>query len=209
MVHSIDWGTLTTVSTRLEATIQKSGDGTEYIKIDHVDEGGIKLEDTKKVIPVPFGNTYSFVDGSCSKSTGTPYIYGTFEDQTFKDMLKNPAVSLSLSENAISSTCGGSSLKSCVVSSSGMGDPESPVCARLVLSGVLVIVDSKKNQEEYKMAIEALFQRHPSMAKWPRDHGWVVAKLDVQDIWFIDFFGGASILDVDTYKAVNLEEDTI
>ena len=205
MAHSLDWGTLTTISSRLEATIQKSEDGTDHTKIEYVDESGLLFKDPEKILPVPFGNIYSFVDGSCSKSTGTPYIYGTFEDQTFKDMIKNSAATLSLSENAMSTVCGGSSLKSCTISGSGMGDPESPTCARLVLSGALVVVDSKKNKEEYNMAIQALFQRHPSMAKWPRNHGWVVAKLDIQDIWFIDFFGGASILDVDKYKGVDLE----
>jgi len=49
MVHSLDWGVLSTVSTRL-------GNAEN---------------------PIPFGNIYSFVDGTCENSTGVPYFFGT------------------------------------------------------------------------------------------------------------------------------------
>jgi hypothetical protein len=153
-------------------------------------------------MPVPFGNIYSFVDGTCNNSTGTPYLYGTYMDQTFVDFQKNAAVSMSLSEASLSSVCGGEALESCKISNSGFGDPENPVCARLVLSGVLVVLS--KDDAEYKFAKSAIFKRHASMEEWPENHDWVVAKIDVQDIWLIDFFGGASILNVDAYKKVDL-----
>ena len=153
-------------------------------------------------MPVPFGNIYSFVDGTCNNSSGIPYIYGTYLDQTFVDSQYNTAVSLSLSEASLPSVCGGKALPSCSISQSSHGDPENPVCARLVVSGFIVVLS--KEDEEYRFAKQAIFHRHPSMEEWPDDHDWVVAKIDVQDIWLIDFFGGAAVLDVDAYKAVNL-----
>jgi len=39
------------------------------------------------------------------------------------------------------------------------------------------------------------------MAEWPAGHNWVIAKIDIQDIWLIDYYGGASILDPKDYFA--------
>lgn len=72
MVHSLDWGVVSTISSRL------GGDGSPAI---------------------PFGNVYSFVDGPCDKSTGVPYLYGTYMDQSFTDTESNDMVSLTLSES--------------------------------------------------------------------------------------------------------------
>jgi hypothetical protein len=170
MVHSLDWGVMSTISTRL-----------------------------KGEAPIPFGNPYSFVDGPCDGSTGIPYVYGTYMDQTFKDTVDNAAVSLTLSEASLASVCGGSNLKGCLIG--GYGDPENPLCARLVLTGTFLIVPPG---DELDTAKEALFARHTSMKQWPVGHEWLVAKLEIQDIWLIDFFGGASILNVDDYLAVDL-----
>ena len=81
MVRVLDWGTLSTISTRFGG----DNDGDQ--------------------LPVPFGNVYSFVDGTCDKSTGVPYIYGTYLDQTFIDTKQNAKVSLTLSEASLSSVC--------------------------------------------------------------------------------------------------------
>lgn len=53
MVHSLNYGVLSTISTRLPGS-------------------------------PPFGNVYSFVDGDCSSSSGVPYFYGTYMDQSFE-----------------------------------------------------------------------------------------------------------------------------
>lgn len=57
---------------------------------------------------------------------------------------------------------------------------------------------------EYESAKSALFNRHPSMSYWPNDHEWIIAKIEIEDLWFIDYFGGASILSVDEYLDVDL-----
>jgi hypothetical protein len=175
MVHSLDWGTLTTISTRL---------------------GGGEI---------PFGNIYSFVDGTCTKSTGIPYFYGTYLDQSLLDSMDNPMVSLSLSEASLASVCGNKDgLDACSLGSK-YGDPENPVCARLTITGELVVLD--EDSAEYELATTSLFERHTTMAKWPKNHDWVVFKIEIQDVWLIDYFGGASIIPPEEYYGIDLFAD--
>lgn len=187
MVHSLNWGVLSTISSRLTA------------------EGAA----------IPFGNVYSFVDGTCQNSTGTPYFYGTYMDQSFQDSLSNTNAALTLSEASISSVCLDQTVsnaphrhpepqppfrqKACQVGLK-YGDAENPVCARLTLTGKLVEVT---DADEKEWALQAIFSRHESMKGWPQNHDWVVGKLVLSDIWLIDFFGGASILDLDAYYGAN------
>ena len=186
MVHSLNWGVLSTISSRLTA----DADG----------------------VAIPFGNVYSFVDGTCENATGTPYFYGTYMDQSFQDSLDNTNAALTLSEASISSVCLDKTVssqqpheqppfrrKACQVGLK-YGDAENPVCARLTLTGKLVEVT---DPDEKDWARHAIFSRHESMKGWPQDHDWVVGKLVLSDIWLIDFFGGASILDLDAYYAAN------
>ena len=120
MARSLDWGVLTTISSRLNPN--SAG-------------------------PIPFGNVYSFVDGPCNNSTGTPYIYGTYMDQSFVDSVNNTNVALTLSAVTLNSACLSESSTqdvikqdACIIGSEGMGDPELPLCARLVLTGQLAEV---------------------------------------------------------------------
>ena len=157
----------------------------------------------------PFGNVYSFVDGSCVNSTGTPYFYGTFLDQSFIDMKSNPAASFTLSEASMSQ-CQRDAFVDKVCTISLMqgkyaigGDPESPICARLTLTGTLELVDN--GDDEYKFAHRSFLQRHPQMQSWPSDHNWKIAKLRIKEVWLIDFFGGATLLDPETYYSAELD----
>lgn len=175
MVHTLDWGVMSTISTR--------------------DVGGGEEQQ-----PIPFGNVYSFVDGPCGKSTGTPYLYGTALDQSFQDIAANPTVSLTLSEASFSD---GNGLRSCTISPGGYGDPESPPCARLVLTGEFVPLGAgdggfvEDKNDELIFAMKALTSRHPAMEKWPEDHHFFAGKIVIKDIWLIDFFGGPAIIDLD------------
>jgi hypothetical protein len=179
MVHSIDWGVLATISSRLPGDVE---DPTTF---------------PSSPLPIPFGNVYSFVDGTCENATGVPYLFGTFMDQSFIDSTYNHMVSLTLSEASLSSVCTDrNSLAACTLGTK-YGDPENPVCARLTLTGMLVVLE--EDSEEYSFAQGALFERHSTMQGWPRDHNWVIAKIDIRDVWLIDFFGGASIIDTSSY----------
>ena len=181
MVHSLSWGTLST----LNSTADNSGKG------------------------VPFGNIYSFVDGSCDVSTGVPYFYGTDMDPSFIQAKTNPTVSFSLSEASLASVCtsgkyDGTPLRACGISSKGGGDPENPPCARLTLVGKFSVVQA--DTEEHASAKAALFLRHPSMSSWPAEHGWIIAKIDIQEVWSIDFYGNSNTLTPEQYFCGSGEE---
>merc|ERR1712008_86259 len=88
------------------------------------------------------------------------------------------------------------------ISSSG-GDPSNPMCARLTITGKLVKL--AEGGSEFKQVKEWLFHRHAAMEEWPEDHGWLILKLDIEDIWFIDFFGGANVLKPEDYLNAKLD----
>eukprot|EP00535_Pseudo-nitzschia_heimii_P004625 CAMPEP_0197179780 /NCGR_PEP_ID=MMETSP1423-20130617/4615_1 /TAXON_ID=476441 /ORGANISM="Pseudo-nitzschia heimii, Strain UNC1101" /LENGTH=234 /DNA_ID=CAMNT_0042629739 /DNA_START=54 /DNA_END=758 /DNA_ORIENTATION=- len=181
MVHSLDWGVISTISSRL------GGDGEEGSPA------------------IPFGNVYSFVDGSCEKSTGIPYLYGSYMDQSFADSLKNDMVSLTLSESSLPSVCPeNGSIESCDLGTA-FGDPENPMCARLTLTGKLTPLDEGSDERDF--AESAFFERHVSMKSWPAGHAWVIAKIEIEDVWLIDYFGGATVLDPEEYFAASVAND--
>jgi hypothetical protein len=84
-------------------------------------------------------------------------------------------------------------------------DPEDPMCARLTLAGTFEKVTDK---DEEALAKAYLFQRHPAMESWPAGHGFFVGKLDINDIWLIDEYGGASQVDLTDYKNAEVAADT-
>ena len=189
MAKTLSWGTISTIS-------ENSSSGT-----------------TPPPFPQPFGNVYSFVDGSCDASTGVPFLYGSEMDPTFQQAAKNPLVSFTLSEasydtvNGCSTDEGGETIKACAITANGGGDPENPPCARLTLIGKFVLL--QKDSDEYKFAKDALFQRHPAMKNWPTDHGWLVAKIDVQEAWSISFYGEASVITKEEYFGVGVAKSEL
>lgn len=179
LVHSSDWGVLSTISAR--TTVGGNG---EY-------DG----------VPIPFGNVFSVADGDpCDPdtSTGVPHLYATPLDQTAVDVSTHPLVSLTLSEAALPE--GVASPWCARGGGTGRGDPENPPCARLVLTGEFVRVD---DPDEVARAKAALFARHPGERRWPAGHGFFVARIDVVDLWSLDWFGGASTLNTTAYAATD------
>jgi len=145
-----------------------------------------------------FGNPNSFADVS-----GVPYFYVADMDASMIDVFTaktaNPRVSLALSEAELTGT--EAVRPDCVIGSTSFSDPENPPCARLVLSGKMVRL--AVNSTEEKTGRAALFERHPSFAKYPSDHSFFVAKLEVDGVWLIDFYGGAAIIPPAEYFAAN------
>ncbi|KAG0585635.1 hypothetical protein KC19_2G026800 [Ceratodon purpureus] len=131
---------------------------------------------------MPWGNVASFSDGPVGTSKGTPYFYLSKMDPTPNDIESDPRCSLSLSEAPLGS-CGGV-------------DTENPTCARLTLSGKMQEVT---DTQELDFASQALFSKHPEMPDWPKGHKWVFYKLEIADIFLIDYYGGAKPITVDEY----------
>merc|ERR1712100_539392 len=45
--------------------------------------------------------------------------------------------------------------------------------------------------------------RHPSFANFPTDHGFFAAKLEIDGVWLIDFYGGAPVITPEEYFAAS------
>ncbi|XP_031116872.1 protein CREG1-like [Ipomoea triloba] len=118
----------------------------------------------------PFGNVVSFSDGLPDKGLGVPYFYLTTLDPTARYGLKDPRVSLTLSEYSLG-TCGNN-------------DPESPLCSKITLTGKFKLVDGKSKN---------------LVSSWPKDHNFEVYTMEIEDIYLINFFGGPKPLTVDQY----------
>ncbi|XP_008573799.1 PREDICTED: protein CREG1 [Galeopterus variegatus] len=80
-------------------------------------------------------------------------------------------------------------------------DPQSPLCAHTILSGTV----TKVNETEMDFAKHSLFIRHPEMKTWPSSHNWFFAKLNITNIWVLDFFGGPKIVTPEEYYNVTFQ----
>jgi len=141
-----------------------------------------------------FGNPNSIADVG-----GVPYIYASALDASFVDIAAgNTRVSFALSEAALRNTDGSANVTACKIGA-GLGDPENPPCARLVLSGIITKVANGSPEETTAKA--ALFARHTSFKHYPSDHSFFVAKITLDNLWLIAAYGGAAIISPADYFA--------
>lgn len=173
MASNLKWGVLSTISSRADGT----------------------------TVGDPFGNPYSFADAS----NGIPYFFVSDLDSSIIDLFggssntskANPRASLALSEASLS---GADAINACQISKPPLGDPENPPCARLVLTGTMVKTEGTPEDAAARMA---LFAKHPSFKFFPPGHAFYVIKLEVDGIWLISAYGGASIIPPADYFAGN------
>ncbi|KAK7339414.1 hypothetical protein VNO77_20079 [Canavalia gladiata] len=131
----------------------------------------------------PFGNVASFSDGLPNEGSGIPYFYLTTLDPTARNALKNEKASFTVSEYPLG-TC-------------GRKDPQNPTCSKMSLTGKLKLVDEKSKEAEF--ARNSLFAKHPEMKGWPEDHNFQVFKLEIENIFLINWYGGPKSLTVEQY----------
>ncbi|KAI3459517.1 hypothetical protein Pfo_016180 [Paulownia fortunei] len=150
-----------------------------------VNQGSWGVLNTLGLDGVPFGNVMSFSDAG----TGTPYFYLTTTlDPTGFYALKNPLSSFTLSEYV---------LGSCDETT----DPQSPVCAKITLSGRLRML--RQNSKEAAFAQAALFADHPQLAGWPKQRGFRVFKLVIGHIFLVNMYAPPRNLTVFEYLRAN------
>ncbi|KAK8455213.1 hypothetical protein SEVIR_4G105500v4 [Setaria viridis] len=121
-----------------------------------------------------YSNVVSYSDGLPGEGHGIPYFYLTTLDPTARDALADERTSFTLSEFPLG-TC-------------GKIDPENPTCAKLTLNGKLKLVDLQSPEAD--LAKSALFTKHPEMKDWPKNHHFKIFKLEIENIFLIDWFGG-------------------
>lgn len=117
-------------------------------------------------------------------------LYMTDMDPTAYDLKRNPHGSITITEASLSypnNVC-------------DQEDVQDPQCAKITLSGTFSLAD----ESELDTALTALYFRHPSMANWPAWHGFEVWKLNVETIFFLDYYGGANPITVDEYLAAEV-----
>ncbi|XP_007440239.1 protein CREG1 [Python bivittatus] len=140
----------------------------------------------------PFVNIFSVSDGPVkSKGSGVPYMYLTALEISVHDLKVNANASLTMSL-AQTSYC----------KKHGY-DPQNPLCAHVIFSG---IVEKVPNGTEADFAKTALFSRHPEMEFWPVGHNWFFAKLNITNIWLLDFFGGIKTVTPEDYFNAVVED---
>nr|XP_057907253.1 protein CREG1 [Doryrhamphus excisus] len=139
----------------------------------------------KPVVGQPFSNVFSVSDGpwGSGSGSGVPYMYLTRMEISVQDLEVSPQASLSMSL-AQTGYCRQHGL-----------DPQSPLCAHIILSGSVLEV----NGTEAEFAKKALFSRHPEMMDWPSDHNWFFAKFNITQVWVLDYFGGVKTVSPDEY----------
>lgn len=135
----------------------------------------------------PFANVFSVSDGAdINKSTGIPYFYMSSLEISVHDLMKDDRASITMSL-AQSDHCSKNHL-----------DPEDPRCAHLIITGIFSKLE--EGSEEEVFAKDALWSRHPAMENWISiDHGWFFAKLNIENIQLLDFFGGVKTVKIEDY----------
>ncbi|XP_075420564.1 protein CREG1 [Tenrec ecaudatus] len=134
----------------------------------------------------PFANVFSLSDGPPGAGSGVPYFYLSPMQLSVGDLQVNQQATLTMSL-AQTDFCRKYGF-----------DPQSPLCAHIMLSGEV----TKVNETEVEFAKTALFTRHPEMKTWPADHHWFFAKLNITNIWVLDYYGGAKIVTPEEYYKV-------
>jgi len=142
------------------------------------------------IVGFPFANIFSISDGPEDNSTGVPYIYISPWEISAKDLTHNNKASLTMSL-AQGGYCQQNDL-----------DPEDPRCAHVILTGEFIKLSSGSEEEDF--ARKSLFTRHPIMPDWPVGHHWFFAKIEIQNIQLLDYFGGAVTVPVKDYFEAQL-----
>jgi len=173
MASNINWGVLSTTSTRNEGT----------------------------TVGEAFGNPYSFADADSGVPYfyGTDMDASMID--LFTAEKPSPRATLAISEASLHNASTSATQASCKIGAGPYGDPENPPCARLVLSGKMEKLE--KGSPEDKIARASLFKRHPSFKWFPPGHSFYAMKMVVDGVWLIDFYGGAAIIPPATYLAGN------
>jgi len=133
----------------------------------------------------PTANVFSVSDGPTNNSSGTPYFYLSAWELSVHDLAKNNRASITMSL-AQGQYCKVNAI-----------DPEDPTCAHVIFTGRIIFL--KDGQQEADFARKALFTRHPAMEGWPKGHEWSFAKLEIEDIMLLDYYGGVKHLNIEEY----------
>ncbi|XP_004646096.1 protein CREG1 isoform X1 [Octodon degus] len=159
--------------------------------VAHVSEWGAlaTISVLEAVRGQPFADVLSLSDGPPGAGSGVPYFFLSPLQLSVHNLEENPHASLTMS------------LAQTDFCRKHLFDPQSPLCVHIMLSGTV----TKVNETEMDFAKHSLFTRHPEMKSWPSSHNWFFAKLNITNIWVLDYFGGAKIVTPEEYYNVTIQ----
>lgn len=143
----------------------------------------------------PFASSLSIADGLRGSGSGVPYFYQAPISMTTIDLMANPRMSLGITL-AMTDFC-----------TRMHYDQQSPLCSKVMLNGKWNII--MEDTDEENMAKEFLFSRHPEMEDWPANHDFHFAKMEMDSIRILDYFGGAQNIPIDEYLAANNFQEVV
>ncbi|XP_069071485.1 protein CREG1-like [Pleurodeles waltl] len=142
----------------------------------------------KPVKSQPFTNMFLVSNGPLYQESGVPYLCLIAIDISVLDLKVNSAASLAVS------------LAETHFRKNERYHSQNPLCAHIILSGTIQAVD----RTEMDFAVSTLFSQHMQMATFPKDHGWFLAKLNITNIWVLDYFSGMKTVTPEEYYSVKL-----
>lgn len=148
-----------------------------------------------------WGNIRSVVDGkSTVDSSGLPVFYIPTPDATAIDIKHNPKIALTLSEASLADRLEGN--KVC-----GGMDAENPLCARVTLMGTAKEIKGTKLLKDVQAAFGKRHPLAPWLAHGGAHTGGAYYTIDLEKIMILDFFGGATEVNVEDYMADGKREE--
>ncbi|KAL7300611.1 hypothetical protein TKK_0006602 [Trichogramma kaykai] len=136
----------------------------------------------------PYVNIVSSSDGPLGNGGGVPYLFLTPLDSTSKDLSKDNRATLMMS--LVQGDW-------CKVKGY---DPMDPRCARVIISGRIKSIEEK--DVDHESAKSAIFGRHQWLSHMPANHHFYFARMEIETIDVLAFFGGAArVTPEDYYRA--------
>jgi len=128
----------------------------------------------------PFGQNKDVADGLYNEklSSGIPYIYTSHLEIQAQDVMKDPKVTFSYSSE-FTHWCNDNGV-----------DNDDPRCGKVMLSGEM---EKVTDDTEVTWAKYGMFARHPATKQWPVSHGFAFYKLNIKNIFVLDFYGGPTM----------------
>lgn len=146
------------------------------------------------IVGFPMVNVIAVADSAMgAESTGNIYFYLTMLDFTAQDLSKRNQLTTLFSMDQ-SLYCSKQNI-----------DPMEPTCARVMISGEALRVDT--DSHEFDFATDAMKSRHPASTNWLDTHNFFLCKLNISSICVLDWYGGPHYVSTDDYFNANLVSD--
>eukprot|EP01061_Rhynchopus_euleeides_P045993 TRINITY_DN8552_c0_g2_i1.p1 TRINITY_DN8552_c0_g2~~TRINITY_DN8552_c0_g2_i1.p1 ORF type:complete len:215 (+),score=86.91 TRINITY_DN8552_c0_g2_i1:53-646(+) len=154
----------------------------------HESNSTIVATSSQQYSNIAYPNLMATSDGTGPQDcTGEVYIYVANISTIVADIRANPRVTFGFFETVENDKyCTGPQY-----------DEEDPNCGKVHLTGTAEIV---AQSGDLSVAEKYLFWRHPAMASWPGEHGWLTISLNIETVDVLDFYGSQVHLTVDEYK---------